>query len=395
MAIKVEFGLYKVGSSTSIYSIDFQDASSYIREVSISRGKSNELDTYDAATANVKLSNQDRVFDPSYSSAFSDLVRPTGVVRISKDGFVLFTGLISDWNLSYEQSGDSVAEIQATDAFWLLSNLTIYKTDGTNLIPADSQTSTQRMQTILTRPEVNWSLTDTQFSVGKAVLGGGSSEFAISNGTSVLEYLQLIEKSEVGRLFVGKDGKLVFKTRTDDIFALNYSYQRINLSTNPSFENDTTGWTAAAGTLTKSTGTFYVGGSSGLLTSSGQADQYFNAISNATYTLSAYVKLATPSGNVTITGSQSLSGTSWEVLDSTTYTISDSNWYRISVQITLDTDYTNGKLSIAADSGSNIYIDAVLIEASPILSDYFDGTIKPSNAVVDGVTYTYTNAWNL
>jgi hypothetical protein len=389
MTTKVEFGLYKVGSSTSLYAIDFQDASNYIREVSISRGKSNELDSYDAASANVKLSNQDRIFDPSFTSSFSDLVRPTGVVRISQDGYVLFTGLISDWNLSYDQSGDSIAEIQATDAFWLLSNLTLNAH-----VPADLQTSTARMQTILTRPEVNWSLTDTQFSIGKAVLAG-TSEYTISQGTSVLEYLQLIEKSEVGRLFVGKDGKLIFKTRNDDIFALNYSYNRINLSSNPSFENDTTGWNAAAGTITRTTSIAYVGSASAQLAASTQAEQFFNGQSNSVYTLSVYVQPVSSTATITIKGSQSLTGTSWEDLVSASYIVTAASWQRISIQMTTDVDYTNGKFTITTDGSGAAYIDAVLIEASPILSEYFDGTIKPANAIVDGITYTYTNAWNL
>lgn len=391
MPIKVEFGLYKTGATASHYDVAFVDVSSYVRSISTSRGKSNELDAYDAGSASVQLSNQDRLFDPNYSaSPYSDLVRPTGILRLSVDGYVLFTGLIQDWNLSYDQSGDSVAEIQATDAFWLLSNLTLDYHATT-----DGQTSTQRMQTILTLPEVNWSLLDTQFSVGKAILGGATAEFDISQGTSVLDYLQLIEKSEVGRLFIGKDGKLVFKTRNDDIFALNYSFTRTNLSTNPSFENDTTGWNAVSGTITRSTATAYVGSASAELAASSQTEHFFNTESNAVYSLSIYAKAKTSNATLTLAGYQSLTGTTWETLKSQSFTIDSVSWQRISIQMTTDTDYTNGKFTIATNASDAAYFDAVLIEASPIVDTYFDGSNGPADATIDGVSYTYSESWNL
>lgn len=390
MSIKVEFGLVRLGTSTSIYDIDFQDVSNFLRGVSTSRGKSSGLDSYNAASATITLSNEARTFDPTYTSSYSSLVRPTGVVRISKDGFIIFTGLITDWNLSYDQSGDSIAEIQASDAFWLLSNLTL-----NYFTPADSQTSTQRMQTILTRPEVNWSMLDTDFSAGQAVLGGATSEFDISQGTSVLEYLQLIEKSEVGRLFIGKDGKLVFKTRNDDIFAVNYSFDRINLSSNPSFINDTTGWNSVSGSFSRDATSGYIGSTSGLLASASQVEQFFNAESNAVYTLSVYVKASTAPITLTLRGSQSLSGTNWELLKAQSFTISDTAWNRYSIQMTTDTDYTNAKFSIAISSGGTANFDAVLIEATPVLDFYFDGATIPANQTIDGISYTYSGGWNV
>jgi hypothetical protein len=389
MGIKVEFGLYRLGTSTSIYNIDFQDVSSYVRAISTSRGKSNGLDSYNAGSAKVVLSNQARTFDPTFTSPYSSLVRPTGVVRISKDDYVIFTGLITDWNLSYEQSGDSVAEIVATDAFWLLANKTLNA-----FTPADSQTSTARMQTVLTKPEVDWSLVDTDLSVGQAILGGVSAEFNVSQGTSVLDYLQLIERSEVGILFVGKGGKLVFKTRNDNLFALNYSYNRINLSSNPSFINNTTSWNVVSGSITRDTSVYYIGTSSGRLAVSSKVEQSFNAESNATYTMSVYVKVASACV-ITLSGSQSISGSSWELLTSQNFSVSNTSWNRYSIQMTTDTDYTNAKFAIAVDASSLAYIDAVLIESNPILDVYFDGSNIPTDGVVDGVTYTYSGAWNL
>jgi hypothetical protein len=319
MVSKVEFGLFPTSTATSIYDVTFLDASLYLRDISISRGKSTELDSYDAATAKVRLSNENRMFDPSYSSPFSPAVAPTGVLRISKDGVVLFTGLIQDWNFNYDQSGDAVAEIAATDAFWLLSNLTLNAHT-----PADNQSSTARLQTILQRPEVNWSLAQTKFSLGESILGGNSAEFNISQGYGVLEYMQEVEKAEPGRLFVNKDGKLVFKSRIDDIFAINYSYTRQNLSTNPSFENDTTGWTGGGAGLSRSTSFAYVGSASALVAAGGSADQVFNAVGNQPYTISFFTRPSGASATFDVTVSESYNGTSFDTLQTGSITTTAS-----------------------------------------------------------------------
>lgn len=324
MGTKIEFGLTKLSGATSIYDVAFNDVSQYLREVSISRGKSNELSTYDAGSATVKLSNENRIFDPNYApSPFVSDIAPTGILRISKDGVLLFLGLISDWNFQYDQSGDSIAEIQAVDGFWLLTNLTLNEHT-----PADNQSSTLRMQVILTRPEVGWDLADTDFSTGTAILGGDSSPYLIAQGTGVLEYLQAIEKSESGRLFMGKDGKLIFKSRLDDLFALNYTYQRQNLSTNPSFENNTTGWNAISGSITRTSGALWVGTYLGSIAQSSTIEHVFNASSNATYTCSFYYRGST--SDITVNALQSLTGSSWELKKSITVAVDGANNFALS-----------------------------------------------------------------
>lgn len=388
MALKVEFGLAKIPSATSIYQVSFSDVSSYLRSISISRGKSNELSTYDAASVTVQLSNEGRLFDPSYpDSPYASAIAPTGVLRISRDGIYLFVGLISDWNFAYDQSGDAIAEIQATDAFWLLTNLTLNE-----FTPADNQSSSARMNVVLSRPEVSWDLADTDFSTGVAILGGDSSEYLVSQGTSVLEYLQTIEKSEPARLFVGKDGKIVFKSRIDDIFAINFTYERQNLSTNPSFENNTFGWVAVAGSITRVAGVMQVGSYVGQIAASSTIEQVFNAASNATYTVSFYL-LGTGS-NVTVNLFQSLNGTDWELARTTTV-VAGATMQRVSLSFTTDSDYLNGKLQIVTDATASVKIDAVLIEPSATLEEYFDGSNIPSNATIDNITYTYSGEWNL
>ena len=39
----------------------------------------------------------------------------------------------------------------------------------------------------------------------------------VDEGTNVLEYLQIVEKSEPGSVFIGKDGYFNFQQRTQDI----------------------------------------------------------------------------------------------------------------------------------------------------------------------------------
>ena len=87
---KVEFGFTQ--SSPGVYT--YQDITSYVRSVSITRGVSRELDTYQAGTCSITLDNNARAFDPTYtSSPFNGEIKPQAAVRITSGNVVIFTGL--------------------------------------------------------------------------------------------------------------------------------------------------------------------------------------------------------------------------------------------------------------------------------------------------------------
>jgi hypothetical protein len=182
------------------------DVTAKTRSYSINRGRSRELDRYQTGTASVVFDNRNRDFDPTYTlSPYYGNIIPRRDVRITVNDIVQYTGVIDDWNLTYNVSGDSVTSGAATDGFAVLAKQTL--TGGT----ATAQATGARIASILDRAEVNWPLTDRDIDAGDTDLGAD----VIADNENVLQYLQLIETSEQGDLFIAKDGKLTFKARYD------------------------------------------------------------------------------------------------------------------------------------------------------------------------------------
>ena len=183
----------------------FVDVTSYVESVSISRGKSRLLDRFQAGSCQVVLDNTSRAFDPTYeASPFYGNIIPRREIRISVDDVYQFFGVIDDWNLEYEQKGKQTAIAIASDGFTKLTNQTL---DGG---VQDSEASGVRIGKILDDPSVEWPADRRSIDTGKQILGADT----IEADTNTLEYLQLVETSEPGRLFIGKDGSLVFRDRT-------------------------------------------------------------------------------------------------------------------------------------------------------------------------------------
>jgi len=178
----------------------FSDISNKSINATLNRGKSRDLDRYSAGTLTVELNNQDRSFDPNYADGpYYRQIVPRRKIRVTTDGVRQFSGVIDDWNFSYEPGGVSKAEIQATDEFTALARQLIAGTPT-------AQTSGARVTSILDLAAVNWPADRRDISTGSSELG------AYAYDSNALEYLQLVEASEQGALFIAKDGDLTFKS---------------------------------------------------------------------------------------------------------------------------------------------------------------------------------------
>jgi hypothetical protein len=368
MAIKVEFGFNKDDSGNVI----FNDISSYVRVISSTRGKDPQQDTFNAGNLTVELTNETRAFDPNYpQSPFQGQILPSGSVKVSSNEAVIFTGKITDWNFRYEPSGLSIAEIIATDSFWDLNNQTLI-----DYVPSE-ELSSARINNILSRTEAGgtaaWPTSRRVISTGVATVG----DYDVPDGTNVLSYLQEIEKAESGRLFIDKLGRLVFRSRNNDINKPTYEYIRTNLSTNPSFENNTQGWTNTAGTLVRSTANAYIGSASGNLSSAGITRQFFTSEFGATYTASFYAKAGAGTAVIEFSGIASTGGTAaYTAVSTTTGTLTTADWTRISTTFDSSTQFAGIEIKQTPITNP-IFFDAVLIEKTPLLDAYFDGANSP------------------
>ena len=106
----------------------WEDISDYVRSFSIRRGRSSELDTFSAGTASLVLNNDDRRFDPIYTSSpyYPDVV-PMRRIRIravyDSVTYDLFHGYIDGWPQGYRNPRGAFVNVTATDAFKVLATL--------------------------------------------------------------------------------------------------------------------------------------------------------------------------------------------------------------------------------------------------------------------------------
>lgn len=214
---KVEIGLYTSGvvgerftlnssalgviGSDKIAALTYFDVSEYARSVQIKRGRSRQLDYFNAGTASVTFTNISRVFDPiNTDSAYYPEIKPRMAIRISSKNIVLFTGVVNDWDLEYDIAYNDTATATCSDAFTFLGDAQI------SAFTPLSQKSGARMVTILNRPEVRYTGA-TQISEGKYLM----LTTAVPENTGCLNYLRQIERSELGYLYIDAEGVLVFK----------------------------------------------------------------------------------------------------------------------------------------------------------------------------------------
>jgi len=182
--------------------VSFEDVTSRVRSLSISRGKNRDLDRFNSGSLSVEFNNTDRAFDPLYTaSPFAGNIVPRRDVRVLADGTAQYVGKITDWNLGYDPSGQSIAELQASDAFTFLAQQLV--TPGT----ATEQSSGARVEAVLNMETVDWPATDRVIDTGASTLGAD-----VFSGNA-LQYLQKVELSEGGLFFIDKQGGVAFKDR--------------------------------------------------------------------------------------------------------------------------------------------------------------------------------------
>ncbi len=202
------YGLLNTGT---LGGLAYADLTSLVESVNITRGRSRQLDQFNAGTATVSFNNSSRILDPlNTSSIYYPYVLPRCPIQILANGIPIYTGLITDWNLDYDiaSNGDRMYAA-CSDAFTVLANTTLVAHTVTQ------QLSSARINTVLDYTEVAYQGA-RNIGTGSSTLGASasSSGFNIADGTNLLTYLQLVNTSEQGYLFVAADGTLTFKGRS-------------------------------------------------------------------------------------------------------------------------------------------------------------------------------------
>jgi hypothetical protein len=207
------FGLLDTGT---LGGIQFADLTTMVQSVNINRGRSRQLQEFNAGTATVSFWNKSRALDPlnTASPYWNTSANTTGIVprlpiQILANGIPIFTGVIQDWNVDYDLGNNDIVYASCADDFTVLGNTTLANNSVT------AQLTGARIDTVLNYPEVLYQ-GPRAIGAGSSTLGAtaASPDFSIQQGTSVLNYLQTVTTSEQGYLFVAADGTLTFKGRT-------------------------------------------------------------------------------------------------------------------------------------------------------------------------------------
>lgn len=194
-----------IGSATFTIATGYSTVTPSSFGISIRRGRFARLwDSIDAGRCDIRLWNYDRSFDPSYLlSPYNRYITPGREVNIKANTIDLFTGFVDDWDLNYEVDGVSSATLKSTDALGALGQMQFdaWTSTGTN--------AQAKLTAVCERDEVGWSSAVQDFQPGVETLQSDS----VTWGSSVLNYCQLIARSELGYLFASSAGLLTFRNR--------------------------------------------------------------------------------------------------------------------------------------------------------------------------------------
>jgi hypothetical protein len=182
--------------------VAFVDVTPDVFAVSVSRGRNRDLERTNAGVVGVSFRNESRRFDPRNPD--SDLVPyvvPRKPVRVLADGTAVFTGLVDDWNFDYSLGGQSVASLSGSDGF---STFARQVNAGGSAV---EEGSGARINRVLDQITVNWPSGKRDIEDGNTTLAAGVLE------DNALTYLNLVEESEQGLIFMTKDGRFGFRER--------------------------------------------------------------------------------------------------------------------------------------------------------------------------------------
>lgn len=185
----------------------YTDVSADVRGLNISRGKSRELDQFQAGRCVVNLDNRTRDYDPlnlsgPYVSGGATQIKPGRRIRVSATHpitaveYDLYHGTVRDWQLDYTGKFDAVTTPMATDLMTELANTKVSVTTS-------AAASGTAVGEVLANAAINAYDADT----------GSSTLQAMTFTGTALEALRVIEQTEQGFLFVERDGVIRFIER--------------------------------------------------------------------------------------------------------------------------------------------------------------------------------------
>ena len=165
------------------------------------RGRSREVDQYQAGTASFTLRNENRDFDPTNtSSPYFPGVRPRCLVIIQVDDVGIFAGYVDDIQVDYQMPNFCTTTFLCVDGFTILAN--------TQLESFSSPAGTSDVA-------VKAALDEVGYPAARNIETGATLvQASTQNNVAALTWLQTLARTENGRLFIDANGILNFLPHT-------------------------------------------------------------------------------------------------------------------------------------------------------------------------------------
>ena len=190
------------------------------------RGRANTGDQFAYGTMNFTLNDTyaDGVFNPfDTTSPYYDPnnnqpgLAPLREVRFSRYSStnvkeLLWVGYIVNYDYTFTLGGLDTVTVNCADFSYQLGQTFLAKWNVTE------QLSSDRFDDLLDLPEVAYTGTRS-IETGVATLGG-SAAYTVANGTSVAGYANKINEAEQGRIFVDREGSMVFQKRLGSVLGV-------------------------------------------------------------------------------------------------------------------------------------------------------------------------------
>ena len=222
---------------------DFADVTDGTRSIRIRRGRRDIADQFGAGSMSFVLDDTAAggVFNPfATDSPYYDPanqkpgIAPMRLVRLYRESELLFVGRITDFDYDFGLDGDDSVTVTASDDFYLLAQTV------TDAHTTSKELTGARIEDILDLTEVNYPTGAARSIATGTVEVGGGGDYNVDLGQNVLDYLRLVNEAEQGRLFIDREGVLVFENRIGATLSAavadfhddgtNYPYRGVDIS---------------------------------------------------------------------------------------------------------------------------------------------------------------------
>ena len=214
--------------------------------ITVKRGRRDIGDTFSAGTMAFTIQDVDGIFNPfDENSPYYDTaqskpglapMREVKLIRYSSTDVAesIFSGYVVNYDYNFALGGLDTVTVYCADQFYLLSQTYL------NEYNVSAQTSGERINSVLSLPEVDFPLAQRNINTGTVNLGNDAA-YTVPAGTNVLQYItQINDTAEFGRLFMSRAGVLTFEPRVGTTLSgsvadfhddgTNYKYNGVGIS---------------------------------------------------------------------------------------------------------------------------------------------------------------------